>query len=260
MLTVEKDSLVYADTWNTPDFLGLTGRKGVWKQVGGQTAAGDGVVVGVIDSGIWPESRSFRGSPLTAAPQGRWGLKISGSATSMRKSDGGLFRGQCQAGEEFAVTDCNSKVGLCPLLRPGVRRRAHGRGRLPLPARRQRPRLPHRVHRRGRPGHRRLDRGRRLRRHQRDRARREARGLQGTVGDPRRSRLGCNLGPGRGDRAGRDRRRGRPQLLDLRTARDDRRGRRDSRSRARPRRVSSSRPRPATRARAHRPSRTTARG
>lgn len=110
VLTVEKDSLVYADTWNTPDFLGLTGRKGVWKQVGGQSKAGDGVVVGVVDSGIWPESRSFRGSPLTATPQGRWGVKISGSVTSMRKSDGRLFRGQCQAGEEFAVTDCNTKL------------------------------------------------------------------------------------------------------------------------------------------------------
>lgn len=110
VLTVEKDSLVYADTWNTPDFLGLTGRKGVWQQVGGQARAGDGVVVGVIDSGIWPESRSFRGNRLTAKPQGRWGVRIDGSATSMRKSDGRLFRGQCQAGEEFALTDCTTKL------------------------------------------------------------------------------------------------------------------------------------------------------
>lgn len=110
VLTVEKDSLVYADTWNTPDFLGLTGKRGVWKQVGGQARAGDGVVVGVIDSGIWPESRSFRGSPLTATPQGRWGVKITGSVTSMRKSDGRLFRGRCQTGEEFDLTDCNSKL------------------------------------------------------------------------------------------------------------------------------------------------------
>lgn len=110
VLSVEKDSLVYADTWNTPDFLGLTGKKGVWKKVGGQAKAGDGVVVGVIDSGIWPESRSFRGSPLTAKPQGRWGVKISGSVTSMRKSDGRLFRGQCQTGEEFALTDCTTKL------------------------------------------------------------------------------------------------------------------------------------------------------
>lgn len=110
VLTVQKDSIVYADTWNTPDFLGLTGKKGVWKQVGGESKAGDGVVVGVIDSGIWPESKSFRGAPLTADPQGRWSTKISGAVTSMRKSDGNLFRGLCQAGEEFEVSDCNSKL------------------------------------------------------------------------------------------------------------------------------------------------------
>lgn len=110
VLTVQKDGIVYADTWNTPDFLGLTGKKGVWKKVGGQSKAGDGVVVGVIDSGIWPESKSFQGARLTSKPQGRWGLKISGSVTSMKKSDGNLFRGQCEVGEEFEVADCNSKL------------------------------------------------------------------------------------------------------------------------------------------------------
>lgn len=110
VLMVQKDTIVHADTWNTPDFLGLTGKRGVWKQAGGQDRAGDGVVVGVIDSGIWPESASFRGSRLTAKPQGRWGLKISGRVTSMKKSDGNVFRGECETGEEFAVTDCNSKL------------------------------------------------------------------------------------------------------------------------------------------------------
>lgn len=110
VLTVQKDSLVYADTWNTPDFLGLTGKKGVWKQVGGQSKAGDGIVVGVIDSGIWPESRSFKGPKLTSDPQGRWQVKISGSITSMKKSDGNLFRGECETGEEFTLAHCNSKL------------------------------------------------------------------------------------------------------------------------------------------------------
>lgn len=110
VLTVQKDSIVYADTWNTPDFLGLSGKKGVWKQTGGQDKAGEGVVVGVIDSGIWPESKSFRGSPLTADPQGRWGTKITGSITSMKKSDGNLFRGECETGEEFTLANCNTKL------------------------------------------------------------------------------------------------------------------------------------------------------
>lgn len=110
VLTVQKDTIVYGDTWNTPDFLGLTGRKGVWKQVGGQSRAGDGIVVGVIDSGIWPESKSFKGAKLTSKPQGKWSTKISGSITSMKKSDGNLFRGECETGEEFELSDCNSKL------------------------------------------------------------------------------------------------------------------------------------------------------
>lgn len=110
VLVVQKDTIVYGDTWNTPDFLGLTGKKGVWKRVGGQDKAGDGIVVGIIDSGIWPESKSFKGAKLTSKPQGRWGTKISGSITSMKKSDGNLFRGECETGEEFALTDCNSKL------------------------------------------------------------------------------------------------------------------------------------------------------
>lgn len=110
VLVVQKDALVHADTWNTPDFLGLTGKKGVWKTVGGQDKAGDGIVVGVIDSGIWPESKSFQGSALTSTPQGRWGVRISGSITSMKKSDGQLFRGRCETGEEFELSDCNTKL------------------------------------------------------------------------------------------------------------------------------------------------------
>ncbi|MFC5729238.1 MULTISPECIES: S8 family serine peptidase [Nocardioides] len=110
VLIVQKDSLVYADTWNTPDFLGLTGRNGVWQRVGGQEKAGDGIVVGVIDSGIWPESRSFSGAPLTSKPKGRWKAKRSGTITSMRKSDGNLFRGECEVGEEFTVGACNHKL------------------------------------------------------------------------------------------------------------------------------------------------------
>ena len=52
------------DDKKSVDFLGLSGSDGVWSKLGGPDDAGRGVVVGVIDSGIWPESDSFAGDPL----------------------------------------------------------------------------------------------------------------------------------------------------------------------------------------------------
>ncbi|WP_026208279.1 S8 family serine peptidase [Catelliglobosispora koreensis] len=64
VVRVWKDEIVQADTTTTRDFLGLTGNSGVWKkQFHGDQNAGLGVIVGVIDSGIWPESASF--APLS---------------------------------------------------------------------------------------------------------------------------------------------------------------------------------------------------
>ncbi len=52
---VIKDVMRYKATDNSPRFLGLTDRRGAWAS----GWDGEGVVVGVIDSGIWPEHPSF---------------------------------------------------------------------------------------------------------------------------------------------------------------------------------------------------------
>ena len=70
-----KDVAFKADTWNTPHFLGLedvrgSGTGGVWAERGGVAKAGAGVVVGVLDSGIWPESKSFAGTKIDRNPTG----------------------------------------------------------------------------------------------------------------------------------------------------------------------------------------------
>ena len=58
------------DDKKSVDFLGLSGSDGVWSKLGGPDDAGRGVVVGVIDTGIWPESASFAGEPLqTSSPE-----------------------------------------------------------------------------------------------------------------------------------------------------------------------------------------------
>jgi hypothetical protein len=121
VLLISKEERLSLDTWNTPDVLGLSGRRGVWqREAGGRDNAGDGVVVGVLDSGIWPESRSFRGQRLTRAPKTRWNIARVGENTRMKKADGGVFEGRCQLSHSFAGTrtkakgwkpsDCSTKI------------------------------------------------------------------------------------------------------------------------------------------------------
>lgn len=56
VLTVEKAQDVSIDTATTPAFLGLTEPgTGLWSQ----NIKGENVIIGVVDSGIWPESKSF---------------------------------------------------------------------------------------------------------------------------------------------------------------------------------------------------------
>jgi subtilisin family serine protease len=52
------------DTVSTPAFLGLDGPHGVWRdEFGDVKRAGEGVIVGVLDTGFWPESPSFAPLP-----------------------------------------------------------------------------------------------------------------------------------------------------------------------------------------------------
>ncbi|MEU0851220.1 S8 family serine peptidase [Streptomyces flaveolus] len=95
------------------DFLRLSGRKGLWSALGGAETAGRGIVVGDIDTGIWPESDSLDAAPLrTQRPPASDPYRPyrSGTTTVMRKADGNTFTGTCQTGERFDADDCNQKV------------------------------------------------------------------------------------------------------------------------------------------------------
>ena len=87
---------------------------GSWNtKFGGQDAAGKGVVVGVIDTGYTPSSAFFAGDavqPLTGDPVVGVPYRNADGKIAMLKSDGDTFTGDCQAGEEFDGTACNSKV------------------------------------------------------------------------------------------------------------------------------------------------------
>jgi subtilisin family serine protease len=92
--SVEPSELEHADTVDTPRFLGLSGKGGAWQQAGGIDKAGDGVIIGMIDSGFVPERASF--APMKTTAQS--------DAIVAKK-----WKGTCQAGEEAPVT-CNNKV------------------------------------------------------------------------------------------------------------------------------------------------------
>jgi len=95
VLSVTKDEVRKLDTSTTPSMLGLTGPGGLWQQqFGGAAKAGEDVIVGVVDSGLWLENGSF-----AAVPKG-W----SDVTTAKR------FKGVCDKGLEAPWFTCNNKV------------------------------------------------------------------------------------------------------------------------------------------------------
>jgi subtilisin family serine protease len=96
------DELMQPATATTPDFLGLTEDGGLWDM----GVDGEDVVIGIIDSGIWPESLSFtdrveKGDP--SAP-----TYDRPSRLAYQQIPG--WNGRCRPGEEFPASDCNQKL------------------------------------------------------------------------------------------------------------------------------------------------------
>ncbi|MEU4231617.1 S8 family serine peptidase [Nonomuraea sp. NPDC026600] len=114
VVSVVPDTLHKAlDDRNSTDFLGLSGDRGLWTKLGGTGKAGKGVVVGVIDTGIWPENPSFAGPALGTKPPtyaDPYRPYLKDGVTVMKKADGSSFTGLCQSGEEFAANLCNQKI------------------------------------------------------------------------------------------------------------------------------------------------------
>ncbi|CAI7893450.1 unnamed protein product [Closterium sp. NIES-53] len=76
-------------TTHSPQFMRLP--QSLWATAGGETAAGEDVVVGVIDSGIWPEHASFANTDVN--PYG---------------DSPASFKGECQTTSDFQA--CNGKL------------------------------------------------------------------------------------------------------------------------------------------------------
>ncbi|WP_052500467.1 S8 family peptidase [Arthrobacter sp. SPG23] len=113
VLAVVKDAQYKID-YSSTEFLGLPGPGGVWaEQFGGDANAGKGTVVGVLDTGYTPGNPYFAGeqvAPLSGAPRVGEPYRSAGNQITMLKADGSTFAGVCQTGDQFAGTECNSKV------------------------------------------------------------------------------------------------------------------------------------------------------
>ena len=102
VLVVTPDALNTMDTSSTPHFLGLDNPGGLWDQLGGVGNAGEGIIIGDVDSGIWPESLSF--SDRT----GLNGNESQDSKLDYQQIPG--WHGKCTPGEDFNASMCNQKL------------------------------------------------------------------------------------------------------------------------------------------------------
>ncbi|KAH7423888.1 hypothetical protein KP509_12G079200 [Ceratopteris richardii] len=86
VVTVFPDQARQLQTTRTPQFLGLDTRRGIWPK----SNYGSDVIIGVLDTGVWPESRSFRDRKIGSIPKN--------------------WKGECEEGPGFSSSLCNRKL------------------------------------------------------------------------------------------------------------------------------------------------------
>jgi subtilisin family serine protease len=101
---ISADSIFVPDTSYTPRFLGLDKAGGLWQQLGGQAASGEGMVIGVIDTGVWPENPSYADRVDADGSPSHSGTRLVYDAPPV------TWKGACDSGEGFAISNCNNKL------------------------------------------------------------------------------------------------------------------------------------------------------
>ncbi|HEX7374283.1 MAG TPA: S8 family peptidase, partial [Steroidobacteraceae bacterium] len=99
VVSVVKDEVLQPDTATTPAFLGLSGNDGFWATTGDK---GEDVIIGMVDSGAWPEHPSF--SDRT----GSNGNDSQDGKLDYQQIPG--WHGKCTPGVAFNASNCNQKL------------------------------------------------------------------------------------------------------------------------------------------------------
>lgn len=85
-LSSYKDNIVTPDTTHSSEFLGLNTATGLWPA----SQLGKDAIIGIVDTGIWPESASFRDDGMPQVPK--------------------TWKGICQPSKDFNSSLCNKKI------------------------------------------------------------------------------------------------------------------------------------------------------
>jgi subtilisin family serine protease len=102
---VTPDTPRQVTTTYTSRFLGLDKADGLWTKLGGKTKAGENIIIGIVDGGIWPENPAYAdrvdadGKPT-----------FDNGATLAYEAPPASWKGSCQPGEGFTVAACNNKL------------------------------------------------------------------------------------------------------------------------------------------------------
>lgn len=97
VVAIYPDDLHQVDTEVSPKFIGAPK---LWNQLGGQNNAGEGIIVGVLDTGIWPEHPSYSDPDPLGKPYSTPPPPISGTRACE-------FTGGSNPGAAFT---CNNKL------------------------------------------------------------------------------------------------------------------------------------------------------
>jgi subtilisin family serine protease len=110
VLSVVPSEMLKVQDSHSLEYLGVTGDGGTWDQIGGEQNAGEGIVVGDIDTGIAPENPSFAGDPLgTDATTGE--PYLDGNTIKFVKSDGNTFAStRTNTHDEWSDADYSTKI------------------------------------------------------------------------------------------------------------------------------------------------------